>query len=77
MATAGCSEIEKLASFFINFYGAMHDVHAVQKTRDPRFDDLSGSLNEDLFRKSYPFIEEKRNTELKAVKDGTQQHHHT
>ena len=41
-----------------------------QVTRDPRFDDLSGSLNVDLFKKSYSFIKDKRNDELQAVKDG-------
>ena len=42
-----------------------------QVTRDPRFDDLSGSLNVDLFKKSYSFIKDKRNDELQAVKDGS------
>lgn len=36
-------------------------------SRDPRFDDLSGSFNEDSFRKSYSFIDEQRGTELKAA----------
>ena len=36
---------------------------------DPRFDGLSGKFNYDLFRKSYKFIEEKQEEELKEMKD--------
>ncbi|RKP36595.1 hypothetical protein BJ085DRAFT_16302, partial [Dimargaris cristalligena] len=40
-----------------------------KKTRDPRFDTLSGKLNEELFRKSYKFvkkIESREVTQLQA-----------
>jgi len=36
-------------------------------SRDPRFDDLSGTFNEHAFRKSYSFVDEHRGTELKAA----------
>ncbi|KAJ1727159.1 rRNA biogenesis protein rrp36 [Coemansia biformis] len=38
------------------------------KTRDPRFDGLSGHLNEDLFEKSYGFLEEQRKQEMADLK---------
>ncbi|KAJ2158692.1 rRNA biogenesis protein rrp36 [Coemansia sp. RSA 552] len=34
------------------------------KTRDPRFDSLSGHFNEDLFEKSYGFLDEQRRQEM-------------
>ena len=34
---------------------------------DPRFDERAGNLNEDLFKKSFGFIEEMRQTEKKAL----------
>lgn len=40
---------------------------AKKSARDPRFDDLSGQLNDDLFRKSYSFlkdVQQKEKTEL-------------
>ncbi|XP_065175505.1 ribosomal RNA processing protein 36 homolog [Sycon ciliatum] len=36
--------------------------------RDPRFDDLSGKLNPDLFQKSYDFIESYQSTEKKELR---------
>eukprot|EP00794_Sanderia_malayensis_P020097 gene20097-22067_t len=36
-------------------------------TRDPRFDDLSGNLNEELFKKSYGFLEGMKKKEKKAI----------
>lgn len=36
---------------------------------DPRFDGLSGKFNYDLYRKSYKFIEEKQEEELKEMKE--------
>ena len=35
-------------------------------TRDPRFDDLSGKLNHELFKKSYAFLDEIRDKERKV-----------
>lgn len=35
---------------------------------DPRFDGLSGKFNYDLYRKSYKFIEEKQEDEIKELK---------
>ena len=37
------------------------------KPRDPRFDDLSGTLNEELFDKSYAWLWEQRETEIKSL----------
>ncbi|KAJ1943114.1 rRNA biogenesis protein rrp36 [Linderina pennispora] len=38
------------------------------QTRDPRFDSLSGNFNEDLFEKSYAFLDAQRNEELESLK---------
>ena len=35
---------------------------------DPRFDGLSGKFNYDLYRKSYRFIEEMQEEEIKELK---------
>ena len=35
-------------------------------TRDPRFDDLSGTLNHELFKKSYAFLNEIKDKEKKV-----------
>ncbi|KAI8084793.1 uncharacterized protein BX664DRAFT_337802 [Halteromyces radiatus] len=40
---------------------------AATKRRDPRFDKLSGQLNEDLFEKSYGFLTDYRQDEQKAL----------
>eukprot|EP00158_Paraphelidium_tribonemae_P004337 Partr_v1_DN26699_c0_g3_i1_m69043 putative Component of the 90S pre-ribosome involved in the maturation of rRNAs. Required for early cleavages of the pre-RNAs in the 40S ribosomal subunit maturation pathway (By similarity) len=37
------------------------------KPRDPRFDDLCGHYNEDLFKKSYSFINDYRESELEMI----------
>merc|ERR1712156_809907 len=39
-----------------------------RRHRDPRFDNLSGKFNEDLFDKSYSFVEDMKKEELKTVK---------
>lgn len=39
-----------------------------RKHRDPRFDNLSGKFNEDLFQKSYSFVDDMKKDELKVVK---------
>ncbi|KAJ2699100.1 rRNA biogenesis protein rrp36 [Coemansia spiralis] len=38
------------------------------RTRDPRFDSLSGNLNDDLFDKSYAFLDDKRKHEMAELK---------
>ncbi|KAJ1724237.1 rRNA biogenesis protein rrp36 [Coemansia erecta] len=38
------------------------------QTRDPRFDGLSGNYNEDLFEKSYAFLDKQRDTELDEMR---------
>lgn len=38
------------------------------KARDPRFDVLSGSVNKDLFRKSYSFLAEQHQHELDTMR---------
>ncbi|KAJ2393028.1 rRNA biogenesis protein rrp36 [Coemansia sp. RSA 2611] len=38
------------------------------KSRDPRFDNLSGHFNEDLFEKSYEFLEKQRQEEMGEMK---------
>ncbi|XP_067928641.1 ribosomal RNA processing protein 36 homolog isoform X2 [Watersipora subatra] len=37
-------------------------------TRDPRFDDLSGQYNEQIFKRSYKFIDRLKAKEMKAVR---------
>lgn len=39
-----------------------------QKRRDPRFDALSGELDDTRFRTSYSFIDEARKEEIKRIK---------
>eukprot|EP00937_MAST-01D_sp_MAST-1D-sp2_P003527 g3527.t1 len=36
-------------------------------SRDPRFSELSGTLNEDLFEKSYAFLEERRERDIEQL----------
>ncbi|KAI8323049.1 DUF947-domain-containing protein [Martensiomyces pterosporus] len=38
------------------------------QSRDPRFDSLSGNLNEDLFEKSYAFLEKQQHEEIELLK---------
>ncbi len=40
-----------------------------QVRRDPRFDNLSGTLNEGLFRESYSFVKEIQTERVHALKD--------
>ncbi|RCH85393.1 rRNA bioproteinsis protein rrp36 [Rhizopus azygosporus] len=40
-----------------------------EKRRDPRFDKLSGHFNQDLFEKSYGFLEEYRKSEIDMLKE--------
>jgi len=39
-----------------------------RRHRDPRFDNLSGKFNEDMFQKSYSFVDDMKKDELKMVK---------
>merc|ERR1712168_1128940 len=39
-----------------------------RRHRDPRFDNLSGKFNDDLFQKSYSFVDDMKKDELKVVK---------
>ncbi|KAJ2747916.1 rRNA biogenesis protein rrp36 [Coemansia sp. BCRC 34301] len=41
---------------------------AKPQTRDPRFDSLSGHFNEDLYEKSYGFLEKQREEEVESLK---------
>ena len=38
----------------------------LQTSRDPRFDDLSGTFNEDLFKKSYSFLDDMKTNEKRV-----------
>eukprot|EP00041_Stephanoeca_diplocostata_P032524 m.1043113 g.1043113 ORF g.1043113 m.1043113 type:complete len:240 (-) comp24165_c1_seq3:1960-2679(-) len=38
------------------------------RSRDPRFENQSGSFNEDLFEKSYSFLDDTRANEIKKIK---------
>lgn len=38
-------------------------------TRDPRFDSMSGNLNEGLFRESYSFVKDLRNERINTLKE--------
>jgi len=40
-----------------------------KKSRDPRFDNLSGKYNEDLFKKSYKFLSEMEENEMNMIQD--------
>lgn len=40
---------------------------ASSQSVDPRFDERAGSLNEDLFKKSYAFVEEMKQSEKNAI----------
>ncbi|ORX45818.1 DUF947-domain-containing protein, partial [Piromyces finnis] len=40
-----------------------------KKARDPRFDNLSGKYNEDLFKKSYKFLAEMEENEMNMIQD--------
>lgn len=40
-----------------------------QKRRDPRFDKLSGQLNQDLFEKSYSFLNDYKKSEIDMLKE--------
>ncbi|RHY41776.1 hypothetical protein DYB38_006793 [Aphanomyces astaci] len=50
--------------------GRFREVLQVRKktTRDPRFDHASGKLNEDLFKKSYAFLDDIKEAELQEAK---------
>lgn len=39
----------------------------LQQARDPRFDSLSGNFNQDLFEKSYAFLEDYRKAEVEQL----------
>ncbi|KAK9721270.1 rRNA biogenesis protein rrp36 [Basidiobolus ranarum] len=39
------------------------------KTRDPRFDNLSGKLNEEMFGKSYQFLQDYKSDELRMLRE--------
>ena len=45
--------------------GAVLAVHCV----DPRFDGLSGKFNYDLYRKSYKWMEQKQDDEVKELRE--------
>ena len=38
-------------------------------TRDPRFDNLSGKMNEGLFRETYSFVKDIRNERISQLKE--------
>jgi len=40
-----------------------------KKSRDPRFDNLSGKYNEDLFKKSYKFLSEMEDNEMNMIQE--------
>ncbi|KAG9291755.1 hypothetical protein G9A89_012040 [Geosiphon pyriformis] len=40
---------------------------SAEKRRDPRFDNISGKLNQDLFEKSYHFLNDYKTSEIKAI----------
>ena len=47
----------------------MHDIHDLlqEKGRDPRFDDRCGKLNQDLFEKSYAFVDQVKQEEREMI----------
>lgn len=40
-----------------------------KKARDPRFESFTGRLNQDLFRKSYAFVDDVRQAEVRKLRD--------
>ncbi|KAI9146151.1 hypothetical protein BKA69DRAFT_1121302 [Paraphysoderma sedebokerense] len=46
---------------------------AVPKRRDPRFDNLCGKFNEDLFQKSFSFLDDFKRNEMKMIKEKLKQ----
>ncbi|CAG8475909.1 22859_t:CDS:2 [Rhizophagus irregularis] len=40
----------------------------IPKSRDPRFDSLSGKFNEDLYEKTYSFLNEYKKSEIEQIK---------
>lgn len=40
----------------------------MKQKRDPRFDSLSGKFNEDLYEKSYSFLNEYKKSEIEQIK---------
>ena len=40
-----------------------------KKGRDPRFESFTGRLNQDLFRKSYAFVDDVRQAEVRKLRD--------
>ncbi|KAJ1661714.1 rRNA biogenesis protein rrp36 [Coemansia sp. RSA 25] len=45
---------------------------AKPQTRDPRFDNLSGHFNEDLYEKSYGFLDKQQEEEIESLKSQMQ-----
>jgi len=63
------SEPEVVSSKKRNFNGPRHVVKNMKRsTRDPRFNDLSGAYNEELFQKSYAFVDDIKKNEYESVK---------
>ena len=50
--------------FFLFFF-----LFQIKQRRDPRFDSLSGKFNEDLFEKSYSFLNEYKKSEIEQIKN--------
>ena len=48
-------------------YNLLRVIFILQKGRDPRFDNLSGKLNQDFFKKSYSFLVEQKEKEIKTL----------
>ena len=50
-------------SFFLSLFSFLSVPFLQEKGRDPRFDERCGKLNQDLFEKSYAFLEEVKQEE--------------
>lgn len=46
----------------------LHSYMNAQLARDPRFDSLSGTFNQELFEKSYSFLDDYRKSEAEAIR---------
>lgn len=53
---------------YLPFFSLIN-LQIIQKRRDPRFDKLSGQLNQDLFEKSYNFLNDYKKSEIDMLKE--------
>jgi hypothetical protein len=65
-----CFREDRLSFFFFNFAA---DSDVLRRGIDPRFNPLSGKFNEDLFRKSYAFLDDLKREEVQRLREELQE----